>query len=98
MLLRVIDDEEIAGWKRDRHLESGQLPARQLFDRFHDMITSPPGTPPPDLGKLAVFAGVRDFPTRVKCASLAWHTMKAATAHSSPADSAGERHVPVSTE
>ena len=59
--------------------------ARQLFDRFHDMITSPPGTPPPDLGKLAVFAGVRDFPTRVKCASLAWHTMKATLHGENPA-------------
>ena len=52
--------------------------ARELFDRFHDMITSTPGTPPPDLGKLSVFAGVREFPTRVKCASLAWHTLRAA--------------------
>ena len=33
---------------------------------------------PPELGKLAVFAGVHEFPMRVKCASLAWHTMKAA--------------------
>ena len=52
--------------------------ARALFDRFHQMITSPPGSPLPELGKLTVRAGVRDFPTRVKCAGLAWHTMKAA--------------------
>lgn len=52
--------------------------ARDLFDRFHHMITSAPGSPLPDLGKLAVLAGVRDFPTRVKCAGLAWHTLKAA--------------------
>ena len=52
--------------------------ARALFDRFHDMVLSSPDTPLPDLGKLAVFGGVRDYPTRVKCASLAWHTMKAA--------------------
>jgi len=52
--------------------------ARSLFDRFHEMVTSPPETPAPDLGKLSVFAGVREFPTRVKCASLAWHTLKAA--------------------
>ncbi len=32
----------------------------------------------PELGKLAVFAGVHEFPMRVKCASLPWHTMKAA--------------------
>jgi nitrogen fixation NifU-like protein len=55
--------------------------ARALFDRFHQMITSNPETPVEDLGKLAVLAGVREFPTRVKCASLAWHTMKAAVAH-----------------
>ena len=52
--------------------------ARSLFDRFHQMITSPPGSPLPELGKLSVLAGVRDFPTRVKCAGLAWHTLKAA--------------------
>ena len=55
--------------------------ARALFDQFHAMITSNPETLPADLGKLSVFAGVREFPTRVKCASLAWHTMKAAVAH-----------------
>jgi len=54
--------------------------ARSLFDRFHEMVTSPPETPAPDLGKLSVFAGVREFPTRVKCASLAWHTLRAAVA------------------
>ena len=64
--------------------------ARALFDRFHAMITSAPGTPVDDLGKLQVLAGVREFPTRVKCASLAWHTLKAAVAD----DGAG----PVSTE
>jgi nitrogen fixation NifU-like protein len=52
--------------------------ARALFDRFHEMITSAPGSPLPELGKLAVLSGVRDFPTRVKCAGLAWHTLKAA--------------------
>lgn len=52
--------------------------ARQLFERFHAMVMSPPDSAAPDLGKLSVFAGVREFPTRVKCASLAWHTMKAA--------------------
>ena len=64
--------------------------ARHLFDEFHAMITSDPGIPTPDLGKLSVFAGVREFPTRIKCASLAWHTMKAAVAH--------EGEAPVSTE
>ncbi len=52
--------------------------ARALFDRFHEMVTTPPEREAPDLGKLSVLAGVREFPTRVKCASLAWHTMKSA--------------------
>ena len=64
--------------------------ARALFEQFHQMITSDPDSPPADLGKLSVFAGVREFPTRIKCASLAWHTMKAAVAH--------EGEAPVSTE
>jgi len=64
--------------------------ARALFEQFHEMITSVPGTPTADLGKLSVFSGVRDFPTRIKCASLAWHTMKAAVAH--------QHDAPVSTE
>ena len=52
--------------------------ARALFEQFHHMITSPPGSPLPEMGKLAVLSGIRDFPTRVKCAGLAWHTLKAA--------------------
>ena len=54
--------------------------ARELFDKFHDMVTSSPDTVAPDLGKLSVLSGVREYPTRVKCASLAWHTLKAAVA------------------
>ena len=54
--------------------------ARELFERFHDMVTSSPDTPAADLGKLSVLSGVREYPTRVKCASLAWHTLKAAVA------------------
>ena len=51
--------------------------AEKLFEKFRDLITGKlNGDPDPEeLGKLAVFAGVRDFPARVKCASLAWHTM-----------------------
>ena len=49
-----------------------------LFERFHGMITAPPDAPPGDLGKLTVLSGVRRFPVRVKCASLAWHTLRAA--------------------
>jgi nitrogen fixation NifU-like protein len=64
--------------------------ARVLFDRFHEMVTSAPDAPPADLGKLSVLAGVREFPTRVKCASLAWHTLRAAVSD--------EGTGPVSTE
>jgi len=56
--------------------------AGALFERFHDLITSDPSQAKhravPELGKLAVFAGVSEFPVRVKCAALAWHTLKAA--------------------
>jgi nitrogen fixation NifU-like protein len=55
--------------------------AEALFERFHDLITGDPSHPPRDaegLGKLAVFSGVCEFPVRVKCAALAWHTLKAA--------------------
>jgi nitrogen fixation NifU-like protein len=52
--------------------------ARDLFARFHRMVTTPPDQPVEDLGKLSVLSGVREFPVRVKCASLAWHTLKAA--------------------
>ena len=64
--------------------------AREMFDRFHDMVTSSPDMPAADLGKLSVFAGVREYPTRIKCASLAWHALKAAVSN----DYAG----PISTE
>ena len=50
-----------------------------LFERFHDLVTGAPAkADAPELGKLAVFSGVSEFPVRVKCASLAWHTLKAA--------------------
>jgi nitrogen fixation NifU-like protein len=54
--------------------------AEQLFKKFQRLITSEPDSIPDtaDLGKLAIFAGVREFPLRVKCASLAWHTMLSA--------------------
>ena len=55
--------------------------AQALFDRFHRMVTTPPGQAVEDMGKLSVLAGVREFPVRVKCASLAWHTLKAAMAN-----------------
>jgi nitrogen fixation NifU-like protein len=55
--------------------------AMRLFERFHALVTADPSRAAeaaPELGKLAVFQGVHEFPVRVKCASLAWHTMKAA--------------------
>jgi nitrogen fixation NifU-like protein len=54
--------------------------AEALFDRVHLMLTAPPDDGVDDLGKLSVMAGVRQFPVRVKCASLAWHTLRAALA------------------
>ncbi len=55
----------------------------KLFERFHGLVTAAPSEPvapeeTDELGKLAVFAGVREFPVRVKCATLAWHTLKSA--------------------
>jgi nitrogen fixation protein NifU and related proteins len=52
--------------------------AQALFERFHRMVTTPPDQAVEDMGKLSSLAGVREFPVRVKCASLAWHTLKAA--------------------
>jgi nitrogen fixation NifU-like protein len=62
-------------------LKGRTLPeADAFFERFHTMLTTP-ATSEVDmeaLGKLAVLSGVREYPMRVKCASLAWHTLKAA--------------------
>lgn len=54
--------------------------ARTIFENFHKLVTTEPaaGTETCDLGKLQVFAGVREFPVRVKCATLAWHTLTSA--------------------
>ena len=49
----------------------------KLFEAFHRLVTGV-SDESDELGKLAVFAGVSDYPVRVKCASLAWHTLKAA--------------------
>lgn len=57
--------------------------AEALFERFHDLITGRDGESEPgatELGKLTVFSGVREFPIRVKCATLPWHTLRAALA------------------
>jgi nitrogen fixation NifU-like protein len=55
--------------------------ARDLFETFHQMVTRPTAELDPadagiGLGKMAVFAGVNEFPARVKCATLPWHTLK----------------------
>lgn len=64
--------------------------AARLFDAFHRLVTRvPPAPTKEEIGKLQVFAGVGEFPARVKCASLCWHTLKAAL------DGKGEK---VSTE
>jgi nitrogen fixation protein NifU and related proteins len=59
--------------------------AEELFRRFQELVTTDsqaavPDTDDPLLGKLAIFAGVREFPARVKCATLVWHTLRAALA------------------
>jgi nitrogen fixation NifU-like protein len=58
--------------------------AEALFERFHALITASPDQAAanlsPELGKLAAFSGVSEFPIRVKCASLPWHTLKRALA------------------
>jgi nitrogen fixation NifU-like protein len=57
--------------------------ALKLLDKFHDLLTT--DTPvTKDLGKLVVFCGVRDYPSRVKCATLAWHTLKSALTEAVP--------------
>lgn len=49
-----------------------------LFERYHDLVTGHGDVDPESLGKLAVLAGVREFPVRVKCATLAWHALRSA--------------------
>jgi nitrogen fixation NifU-like protein len=62
--------------------------ALKMLDKFHELLTT--DTPvTQELGKLVVFCGVRDYPARVKCATLAWHTLKSALSNSGD---------PVSTE
>lgn len=63
--------------------------ARELFHGFQGLVTQGTGEDSEELGKLTVFAGVREFPMRVKCATLAWHTLLAAL---------DEKNQPVSTE
>jgi nitrogen fixation NifU-like protein len=62
---------------------------RELFDKVHALLTQAQESPDASLGKLAALSGVREFPARVKCASLCWHTLNAALA---------QQAAPVSTE
>lgn len=57
-----------------------QAEVKQLFESFHALVTSDPTREPEvgELGKLAVFGGVREFPLRIKCATLSWHALRAA--------------------
>jgi nitrogen fixation protein NifU and related proteins len=50
----------------------------KLFSEVHSLLTEQGAVPAPQLGKLAALSGVREFPARVKCASLCWHTLNAA--------------------
>lgn len=52
--------------------------AEKIFEQFHQLVTGQADGDQESLGKLAVFAGVSEFPVRVKCATLAWHTLQAA--------------------
>ena len=63
--------------------------AEKLFEQFHKLVTGGGNGSLDELGKLAVFSGVSEFPVRVKCATLAWHTLQAALQG---------RQQPVSTE
>ena len=66
---------------QDGRLSLG-VEAEELFERFHTLVTAAPDkaaeNAAPELGKLAAFSGVCEFPVRVKCATLAWHTFRAA--------------------
>ena len=63
--------------------------AEEMFKSFHGMVTGQKREGGADMGKLKVFAGVSEFPARVKCATLAWHTLEAAL---------HDDHKPVTTE
>lgn len=53
--------------------------AEELFESFHDLLTVKDATPDTErLGKLAALAGVREYPSRIKCATLCWHTLRSA--------------------
>ncbi|HEY0749258.1 MAG TPA: SUF system NifU family Fe-S cluster assembly protein [Steroidobacteraceae bacterium] len=62
--------EAVKGKNRDEALK--------LFDRVHQLLTDDAAPPAEELGKLAALSGVREYPARVKCASLCWHTLASA--------------------
>jgi nitrogen fixation NifU-like protein len=64
--------EAVKGRRRDE--------IARLFAQVHELLTRQDAPAPPGLGKLAALSGVREFPARVKCASLCWHTLNAALA------------------
>jgi nitrogen fixation NifU-like protein len=66
-----------------------------LFRDFHELVTGKSARDPDTLGKLAAFSGLSEFPMRVKCATLAWHTLDAAL-RAEGEDAGG--HEPVTTE
>ena len=57
--------------------------AMKLLEKFHELLTTDVSVSK-ELGKLVVFCGVRDYPARVKCATLAWHTLKNALTEAAP--------------
>ena len=58
--------------------------ALRLFDRVHQLLTDDGAPPAEELGKLAALSGVREYPARVKCASLCWHTLASALKSAPP--------------
>jgi nitrogen fixation protein NifU and related proteins len=60
--------------------------ALRLFDRVHQLLTDDAAPPAEELGKLAALSGVREYPARVKCASLCWHTLASALRSAHPQD------------
>lgn len=68
-----------------------EVAARDLFQRFHALVTDA-GESPAALGKLRVLAGVKAFPSRIKCATLAWHTLVSALDQPGDGDSQGSEN------
>lgn len=68
--------EAVKGKNRDEALK--------LFDRVHQLLTDDAAPPADELGKLAALSGVREYPARVKCASLCWHTLASALKSTDP--------------